>query len=81
MKKGVPLELLFLEATVGFGPAIKVLQTYALPLGYVAMSFASLIILPQSSLKVKHIFNFPANSGDFRRRRGTFPLIGQPVLF
>ena len=31
------MELLFIEATVGFGPAIKVLQTYALPLGYVAL--------------------------------------------
>ena len=27
----------FFEATTGFEPVIKVLQTYALPLGYVAI--------------------------------------------
>ena len=27
-----------LEATTGFGPVIRVLQTHALPLGYVAMA-------------------------------------------
>ncbi len=29
--------LKFLEATPGFGPGVEVLQTFALPLGYVAV--------------------------------------------
>jgi hypothetical protein len=33
---------LFVEATVGFEPTIEVLQTSALPLGYVAVTFGIL---------------------------------------
>ncbi len=46
----------FLEARVGFEPAIRVLQTHALPLGYLAITFAAMVeccnILPTFDLAV-----------------------------
>ena len=37
-----------MEAPAGFEPAIRVLQTHALPLGYVAilLNYASLLVTP-----------------------------------
>ena len=48
----------FCEATTGFEPVIKVLQTYALPLGYVALKALSLY--NKTTIKVKPIFTDPA---------------------
>ena len=39
------------EATTGFEPVIEVLQTFALPLGYVALSY---LIIPLTSVLVKN---------------------------
>ena len=35
----------FFEARVGFEPALRVLQTHALPLGYLAISAMQCIVL------------------------------------
>ena len=65
------MHFFFKEATTGFEPVIKVLQTYALPLGYVATSHPAPLLLgsrassqssPRSAdaplpRKTKHIFN------------------------
>jgi hypothetical protein len=39
-----------LEATVGIEPTMKVLQTSALPLGYVAVVFTKRIVAPMPQL-------------------------------
>ena len=39
-KRSASMHFFFPEATTGFEPVIKVLQTYALPLGYVAVCFS-----------------------------------------
>ena len=39
------MHFFFKEATTGFEPVIKVLQTYALPLGYVATSHPAPLLL------------------------------------
>ena len=45
-----------LEATPGFEPGIRVLQTRALPLGYIAICILysyKLVIVPKSIIKLK----------------------------
>ena len=65
-----------LEAPIGVGPIIRVLQTRALPLGYVAVSYQStLIIISQPILFVNSfdlilssdrlIFNLPLSVSEF----------------
>ncbi len=50
------LELFFREeATTGFEPVIKVLQTYALPLGYVAVKLLYFIL----KIKVSQVWGDP----------------------